>query len=346
MISRFINVLNYTLFFTKRERALFYKVMASQLRAGRAEGAAAQAIADDLKISPNITKVATIGSQKETEGEGLVEGLAASNYFPPDEIGILRVAYAKGVMKQAFEDLTNSVSSRPSIVGNAIAPAAYFMFFCGLFLAIGYQGESFFLSIDAEADVKFAENVAYQASKYIHANGVLYLAGLIALLISLARGRAHLQLSLRPMLGFLDKDYRLLFGLEFSDLAMMAYRQGASHQELLSLSAEAFGSAKFKKSSLRAALESHISGTGFEDALLEHGVLFEGHTVLLKAISAGGSAKNYADAFQSISEILTEMLVVRYSLFKFMLQFIFGIFIVLCIATFMSGMISLFQTPS
>ena len=52
MIKRLANFLNYTLIFTKRERALFYKIMSSQLNAGVSEGAATATITKRWVLLP------------------------------------------------------------------------------------------------------------------------------------------------------------------------------------------------------------------------------------------------------------------------------------------------------
>ena len=325
MLKQLVNVLNYTIIFTKKERGLFYKIMASQLRAGSSPGAAAMLLANELQTTKNITLVATLAAQREVEGAGLVEGLSETNYFPPDELGVMRVAEQKGVLKEAFTDLEQSTSARPSFMKNVVSSAMYFLIFAGIFYVLGISSGSFFYALEPEADTKFAGNIAFEVGTFLGSYGILIASILAIIIILLVQGRATLEPSLRWLLGIFDKDYRLLFALEYSQIAEIMYRQGASHQEVMELSSEALGSARFKKRALEKALNSHVSGTLYELALQESSVLYEGHKKLIQSLSVGGTASNYANAFKALSEIIFEMLVARYKGFSVGLQALAGI---------------------
>ena len=298
---------NCTVKLGSEQRWLLYQVMAAQTGAGVAVGPAFAAIAGKIRVSPQIAAVAGSAAAADMEGRGSVEGLRESLAVPDQDLGVLSVAEAEGMLSEAFEDLCEAEGEKLSISRQVLAPNAYYLVMCGVFLFFGYQATDV---LDGFTDWPAAtETAAYRLSALLQWLPAL---GIAAATVAAAGvyGRANWTGRARRLLWVFETDYRLRLGVRVAEFAGRLYRHGASHEDFLGAAAVAFRGGAYEREVVREAERAHVvDGEPIERALSGR-LLSPKWASVLEGLAP--TRARYPQAYEAIARIQRNLLIVYY----------------------------------
>jgi type II secretory pathway component PulF len=335
---------NTNLRFNAQQRSLLYEVLSAQLRAGVSPQHAFANVAEQIKISPEMTEAARAAVKAGFEGQGAVEGLEATGFFPPLDIGVLRIGDRTNTLVDAMGALQQQRQESLSIASKVVAPNLYYLFLVAVLLGFCSQIESILGSLGESADL--ANNTAFQMSVFLNTYWPALLAVVTALTAWVFIGRSIATGPARKLLAFFDADYRLRLALNFADFAAQLYRQGASHTEVIDAAESALASDHYTKRALAGVKQAYVQdGEAIETALADRIVLKE-YATLINGMVPNGRRDLYAGAFESTAKVIRALLAHRYRLAASLLQTTALLSLFALIVILADGLLTTFTTQT
>ena len=335
---------NTNLRFSAQQRALLYEVLSTQLRAGISPQPAFANLAELIKISPEMTKAAKAAVKAGFEGRGSIEGLEATGFFPPLDIGMLRVGDRTNTLAEAMGALQLQRQESLSIASKVIAPNLYYLFLISVLLGFCTQVESILGALGDSVDLR--DNTAYQISIFLNRHWPALFATSAALAVWILAGRAYLTGSIRKLLAFFDEDYRLHLALHYTDFAAQLYRQGASHTEVLIAAETVFANSHYSRTALRQVQHAYVHDGEAIEAALSRGIIPPEYAALIAGMVPHGRRDLYANAFESAAKVIRALLNHRYRLAASLLQTAALLSLFALIVVLANGFLTTFTTQT
>ncbi len=328
------NWINRTLIFPRQHRLLFYSVIGAQLRAGASFVSACETLAKLTDLLPALRKIAKAGAQAGHEGRSVVDGLADTGMLPEMDIGVFRIAEARGTLAEAVEAVESRASDKLGFTDRVVLPNLYYVFLFSILVFFAFEAEDFAKGLFLADST---DNAAIRLSAWLNAWGSITGAGFAALVCVITYGKLSWTGPLRRTLLFFDTEGRYQFGLRFCSLAEMLARNGASHLEILD-AAESVMGGRFTQHHIRSARTAmNVHGMAFEDAI-GGGLLTAEHAELLSGMAPGGRRDLYPQAFRTVGLVQKRILETRYMVAEGMLRAFLLLSIMLLLITLGKGM--------
>lgn len=342
MLRKIENILNYTVRFNRVDRVIFYELLANQVEVGVELFKIFKMLSEELLVSDAITSISNDVKQALAEGRPLGDGLEESNFFPEDELGLLRIADGDiKLLPAVLVELRRVSSENVSFFGHVIAPNLYQILVLGFLLGIGSYFEKMGSIIGSLGDV--TTNDAYLLSLKINTYGlpVVFLIGFFSVLIFYVQN--HGYGSYRRYFLFFNRDGLLKYGGRFCFFASILSSLGQANTSIVSSARHIFRGSGFMSTGLNQ-LANYYDGTGmnFSEALGKT-ILGRDIAKLLGAMTVGGDRDLESKAFRSIANIQDIMRKKSYMALQFSVQFSVMGLSAYIIVTLMSGFYSIFS---
>ena len=311
MLERLQRWYNTSMRLDSEQRAVMYRCLAAQMRAGVSPMRACETLATDVEVSKEITRVAHFAASAGKEGRPVSVGLGESRCIPVGDLGVLSVAERNNSLGDAFRRLAREASEPLSIRRNVMGgQVRYFLILFLVLLAFEIQAKDFLEGIAGE---KAAALPAHRLSVVLRDLWAPVGGGIGAyLVLVVGYGRNNWIGGRRRLLLMFDAEARARLGIAFCELAEPLYAQGANHTEVLDSANEAFGNGKFAAWAIALARRDHVvDGIAIEKALADR-VMPRPLTQMVAGMVPGGQRDLYPEAFRSLADIQRAMLERKY----------------------------------
>ncbi|MCY3769906.1 MAG: type II secretion system F family protein [Gammaproteobacteria bacterium] len=311
LVRKLVNLYRVQSRFPRADRVMFYRVIEYQIRAGASMKTIFQLLRDDLKITPEITRIAGQVSQALAEGRPAAEGMLESNFFPPEDIGLLLVAERRDAMPTVLDQLATRTRDNLTFFGEVIRPNLYYGVILAVLLFLASKITDYEDLLGSFTDL--STNPAWELSVLVNAYGPVAGAGLLVLILVIWYGKAHWYGGHRKFLPFFDRDARLQYGIRFCGLSRVMSHLGASYDDTLTASLRAFGGSRFMTRGLSEMQRLYSRGGMPFDRALSLTILDGRMAAALGALALGGDRQTQARAFAMLEQMQTEICRKRYA---------------------------------
>ena len=309
MLERLANAINCNVVMDREDRASFYGVLRAQLQAG----VVARSACETLQSLPDLPepwyRVARAGAQAGHEGRMIAEGWQETNLFPPEDIGVLRIAERTGTMPEAFASLEQSAGSNLSFLRKVILPNLYYLAILGVMIGLAWEAQGFLGTLKFD----MTSNPAWILSEWLRTWGFYCITAITAGIAVVWYGKTNwVGPAVRKTLWVFDRESRYRVSLAFVRLAAMLSRQGASHTEILDAAGDVLGRSRFVAAAIRRARRMVLQeGARWEDAV-SGGLLSAEHASLLAGLVPGEERSMYPEAYRTLQTVIGRMLELKY----------------------------------
>ena len=311
LLHKLVNVYNVQNRFPRADRVMFYRILEYQIKAGASMKTIFRLLRDDLKITPEITRIAGQVSQALAEGRAAAEGMLESNFFPPEDIGLLLVAERRDAMPTVLDQLATRTRDNLTFFGEAVRPNLYYGVILAVLLFLASKITDYEDLLGSFTDL--SANPAWELSVWVNTWGLVAGTGLAVVTGVIWYGKAHWYGPLRKFLPFFDRDARLQYGIRFCGLSRIMSHLGASYDDTLTASLRAFGSSRFMIRGLSEMQRLYSRGGMPFDQALSRTILDGRMAAALGALALGGDRQTQARAFAMLEQMQTEICRKRYA---------------------------------
>lgn len=283
--------------FSATDRALLYRALAVQLKAGRSPRQAFEALVD-AGISNEMAVIANCAAAAAEEGRLTMAGVADTGFLPRAEAGILQLAERNNRLPQVCEQLLSRSNDRLGFIKAVVSPNLYYIAVLGILLFMLLQASDLIHLLPLQ-DTGFEMIPAYRWSVFLQQWGLFILLLATGYAAAVLYGRTRFIGALRRGLLVFNREYRHLLTVRIAELASLLYRQGATHIQFLDALAEAFGDEFFVRRGVINARNHLVEGASLDQAIADD-LVSPATAATLAALVPGGATGLYPGAFDTV----------------------------------------------
>ena len=331
--------LNRTIVFPARHRALLYTLVSAQLKAGIPVASAFENLLKLPGVTPTFHKVTKIAAQSGHNGQSVIEDLSRTGYFPAMDIGIFRVAEAKGTLQSALDQADIRSDHSLGFFALVVRPNLYYCTLLSILVFFAVEARDF--GYELIDDTELTGNSAIDLSVWLNEWGIatLVIAGLVIAIV--VHGKLSWIGKARKALLFFDLEARYQIGMKFCALAEMMSLAGASQVEILTEANNVLAQSRYARHTIADALRKMSQfGVSFEDAIAG-GILPTEQASVLDGLTPGGQRNLYPAAFHTVGILQKKLLETRYQVAEGLFRGVLLIAIMILLITLGTGLYGL-----
>ena len=291
-------------------RRIFYRIIEAQARGGTRLLTTCEMLAGMQDLEEPIQKLGHAGARAAREGLPVADGWATTDYLPPEDIGILRVAERDDSVATAASDLCDPDRTKRSFFSGVVQPSLYLMLPLVVVIAMTLGAPEYIKQLVTDEHQR--EGIfLYQLSLWLREFGWIILVLATGLVAVIWYGRSSWSGSQRRLLGPFANDWLAALTARYCRLASVMTSHGANHIATLQSFHDIARSA-YAQSMIPIVIRDLEDGRAWPDALAGR-LLTPAMADTLRGLAPDDELASYPNAFEIVGEVQMAMLDATYT---------------------------------